>query len=95
MVEPAWDGRWELSPEEQALWRRFDELSGSDAADGELMAEFARLQLRADVAPPAPPPGPPPPWMAKRPAGIRALTAAFRDGAIDPERLRASDFTAL
>lgn len=89
--EPAWDGNWELSPEEERLWRSFDELGDTNPSDGELFAEFMRLQLRPGVEPPAPPPGPPPPWMAKRPEGIRALTGAFARESIDPDRLRAFD----
>jgi len=89
LIEPAWDGNWELSPAEEMLWRRFEELADVDPAEEEPMAEFMRMQLWPGVEPPAPPPGPEPPWMAKRPAGIRALIAAFRDGGIDPERLRA------
>jgi pimeloyl-ACP methyl ester carboxylesterase len=89
LAEPAWDGNWELSPEEEALWRRFDAFSEADSSDRELMGEFMRAQLRPGVDPPPPPPGPEPPWMAKRPAGIKALTAAFRKGSIEPDRLRA------
>jgi pimeloyl-ACP methyl ester carboxylesterase len=89
LVEPAWDGNWQLSAEEEALWRRFGELADSDRADEEVTGEFMRLQLRAGVKPPPPPPGPQPPWMATRPAGIKALIAAFREGNIDPAGLRA------
>ena len=39
---------------------------------------FVRFGVRPGVSPPAPPPGDPPPWMAKRPAGIRAILRAFR-----------------
>lgn len=91
LIEPAWDGNWELSAEEQSLWRRLGQLADGDSADEELMVEFMRAQLRAGVEPPTPPPGPPPQWMAKRPAGIKTLIAAFRDGTIDPEGLRAFD----
>lgn len=89
LIEPAWDGNWELTPPEEALWRRFDELANVEPADRDPMAEFMRMQLWPGVQPPSPPSGPEPPWMAKRPTGIRALLAAFRDGGIDPERLRA------
>jgi len=89
--EPAWDGNWRLSAEEEALWRRFGELAASDRSTEELMDEFMHLQLRSGVEPPAPPPGPQPRWMATRPAGIRALIAAFGDGSIDPDGLRRFD----
>jgi pimeloyl-ACP methyl ester carboxylesterase len=89
LVEPAWDGNWQLSSEEEALWRRFGELATSDRSSEELMGEFMTLQLRPGVEPPPAPPGPQPPWMATRPAGIKALIAAFREGSIDPDDLRA------
>lgn len=59
---------------------------------GELMAAFTRLQLRPGVEPPPPPPGPAPDWMAKRPAGLRAMMRAFEADATDPEMLRACSF---
>jgi hypothetical protein len=39
----------------------------------------------------APPPGDPPPWMAKRPAGIRAIQRTFKRSDIDREALRRFD----
>jgi pimeloyl-ACP methyl ester carboxylesterase len=91
LAEPAWAGNWGLSPEEEALWRRFFELSDSRLSDDELMSEFVRMQLRAGVEPPPPPPGPKPQWMANRPAGIKALLGAFRSGGLDRGRLEAFD----
>lgn len=91
VVEPAWDGNWERSPEEHALWERLEALADADGSAAEIMEGFIRVQLRPGVEPAPPPPGPAPPWMAKRPAGIRALITAFREGTIDPERLRAFD----
>ena len=55
------------------------------------MAGFARLQLAPGVDPPPTPDGPPPPWMANRPAGIRAFIAAFDSGHLDVEALRRFD----
>ena len=55
------------------------------------MPAFVRIQLQPGVAPPPPPPGPPPPWMALRPAGIRAMVAAFGDHHLDREALRRFD----
>ena len=50
-----------------------------------------RLQLAPGVEPAPPPEGPPPPWMAKRPAGIRAFLRRVRRGDLDLEALRAFD----
>jgi pimeloyl-ACP methyl ester carboxylesterase len=91
LAEPAWAGSWDLSPEEEALWRRFFELPDAGLSQDELMAEFVCMQLRPGVEPPPPPPGPEPPWMAKRPAGIKALIAAFRGGGLDRRRLGSFD----
>lgn len=55
------------------------------------MPAFVRLQLSPGVEPPPPPPGPSPPWIAKRPAGIRAITAAFESHRLDTDRLRTFD----
>jgi pimeloyl-ACP methyl ester carboxylesterase len=89
LLEPAWAGSWDLSEGERAVWREFEELDA--LPPDEFMATFVRLQLRPGVAPPAPPPGPPPPWMAKRPAGIRAFTRTFRTYDLDREPLRRFD----
>jgi pimeloyl-ACP methyl ester carboxylesterase len=58
----------------------------------EMMAAFTSLQLRPGVAPPPPPPGPAPDWMAKRPAGLRAMIRAFETYTTDPELLRRCAF---
>ncbi len=52
------------------------------------MAEFTRLQLAPGVEAPPRPEGPPPPWLAKRPAGIRAILRAFDAGTLDLDALR-------
>jgi pimeloyl-ACP methyl ester carboxylesterase len=57
--------------------------------DAEAFPKFVQLQLAEGVAPPARPDGPPPPWMAKRPAGIRAFVRAIGEHTIDEARLRA------
>jgi pimeloyl-ACP methyl ester carboxylesterase len=90
LLEPAWAGIWDLSEPERAMWREFEKLEELTAPD-EFMAAFVRLGLRPGVAPPAPPPGPPPPWMAKRPAGIRAFMGTFRTYDLDRESLRRLD----
>jgi len=87
LLEPAWAGNWDdTSQAHRTLWRRYAQLA--DLPHDEFMAAFMRLQLRADVVPPSPPGGPPPPWMAQRPAGIRALLDAFRTYDLDREALR-------
>jgi pimeloyl-ACP methyl ester carboxylesterase len=88
LLEPAWAGN-DRTEEEDALWLRFQELS--QLPPDEFMAGFVRLQLALGVEPPPPPEGPPPSWMAKRPAGIRALMDAFDSGDLDTEALRDFD----
>jgi pimeloyl-ACP methyl ester carboxylesterase len=88
LLEPAWAGN-ERTPEEDALMLRFRELE--PLPPDEFMAGFQRLQLAPGVEPPQPPEGPPPPWFAKRPAGLRAFIAAFDNGVLDLEALRAFD----
>jgi pimeloyl-ACP methyl ester carboxylesterase len=41
-------------------------------------AAFLRAYMRPGVTPPALPSGDPPPWMAQRPAGMKAFTEALR-----------------
>ncbi len=50
--------------------------------------EFTRLNLRPGVTPPPTPPGPPPAWMSLRPAGLRALNAAFYNTHLDLDSFR-------
>lgn len=85
LLEPAWTGNSGLSETEARTRAEFDALG--ELEPRELLATFARLQLRPGVEPP-PPPDPPPAWMAARPAAIAALTAAFRVAELPPERLR-------
>jgi pimeloyl-ACP methyl ester carboxylesterase len=89
LLEPAWAGNWDLSPAEEALWLEYDRLEALPAED--LTPTFMRLGLKPGVPLPAPPPGAPPPWMAKRPAGIRAIMRAFKRGDINREALRRFD----
>jgi pimeloyl-ACP methyl ester carboxylesterase len=89
LLEPAWAGRWDMSPAEAAVWRELDRLAKLPA--DQLLPAFVELGLRPGVAAPAPPPGDPPPWMALRPAGIRAITDAFERGTLDREALRRFD----
>ena len=87
LLEPAWAGTWDWSPEHTRLWHRYGELR--DLPQEEFMAAFMRLQVKPDAVLPPPPPGPPPPWMAKRPAGISAFLHAFNTYALDRGRLAA------
>jgi pimeloyl-ACP methyl ester carboxylesterase len=85
LLEAAWAGNERSRPEE-ALQERFRALDGLPA--DEQMAEFTRLQLALGVEPPPRRAGPPPPWLAKRPAGIRAILRAFDAGTLDLDALR-------
>jgi pimeloyl-ACP methyl ester carboxylesterase len=87
LLEPAWVGNVGMSESEREAWVEFDRIV--DLPAEEMMPRFVRAQLATGVEPPPPPPGPPPPWMAKRPAGIRALVAAFRCYHLDPTGQRA------
>lgn len=85
LLEPAWAGSSGLDPAERAVWREFDRIMS--LPEEEIMPAFVRAQLAPGVDPPPPPSGPPAPWMAKRPAGLRAVTAAFGSGDLDPAAL--------
>jgi pimeloyl-ACP methyl ester carboxylesterase len=89
LLEPAWAGDWDLSPEEQALWREYDRLEGLPPA--EFMAAFMRLGVKPGVQLAPPPPGDPPPWMAKRPGGIRAFMQTFKTYDLDRDALARFD----
>src|SRR5439155_20254158 len=71
LLEPAWAGRWEMSPAEQAVWREYDRLEALPPE--ELMRGFMPLNVKPGVELPPPRSGEPPPWMAKRPGGIQAF----------------------
>jgi pimeloyl-ACP methyl ester carboxylesterase len=75
LLEPAWGGNWELSPAEKALRLEFKRLES--LAPEQFMATFMQLGVKPGVALPEPPADGPPPWMAGRPAGIRAIDRAF------------------
>lgn len=89
LLEPAWAGNWDLSPAEQAVRLEHERLEA--LPPDQFMTTFIRMSLKPGVPIPPPPPGEPPPWMAKRPAGIRAITRAFKRGDIDREALRRFD----
>jgi pimeloyl-ACP methyl ester carboxylesterase len=85
LLEPAWAGRWDLSPAEQAFWRRFNQLEG--LPPDQFMREFTKTGVKPGVELPPPPPGGPPPWMAKRPAGIAAFSRTFKTYVLDRDAL--------
>jgi pimeloyl-ACP methyl ester carboxylesterase len=76
LLEPAWAGRWDLSPAERAFWSESDRLE--PLPPDQFMRGFMRLAVKPGVELPPPPSGDPPPWLAKRPGGIRAFMQTFR-----------------
>jgi len=88
LIEPAWTGNDDLTPEEKADWVTLERVAALPPA--EMMPAFMRWQMRPGVEPPRlpVPEGPPPAWMAKRPAGIEAFVGAFRAYRLDRESLR-------
>jgi pimeloyl-ACP methyl ester carboxylesterase len=89
LLEPAWAGSWDWSSAERAVWDEYERLEG--LPPNQFMAAFVRLGLKPGVSPPPPPAGEPPPWMAKRPAGIRAFMETFKSYDLDHEALRRFD----
>ena len=90
LMEPAWAGTIDRSPQESAVYERLGEVMQlSD--ETELMRQFIRIQLAPGIPAPERPAAPPPPWMARRPAGLRALIRAFDAASLDPSALRAFD----
>ncbi|MDP9182292.1 MAG: alpha/beta hydrolase [Actinomycetota bacterium] len=87
LLEPAWAGTWDWSPEHTAFWEQLGAIEGLPAP--EFMAAFRASAVRPGVPLPEPPPGPPPPWMVTRPAGISAFLHAFRTGEIPRAALAA------
>jgi pimeloyl-ACP methyl ester carboxylesterase len=88
LLEPAWAGN-DRTHAEQAVAEHFRALK--QLPPDQFMARFMRLQLAPGVEPPPPPPGPVPPWMAKRPAGLRAFIEALDHADLDLAALRAFD----
>lgn len=81
LLEPAWAGDWDWSPQHRELWAAQRRMLALPA--DEFMAEFMRLAVAPGVEPPQQPPGEPAAWMALRPAGISALVRAFDTYALD------------
>ena len=70
-------------------WPEFDR--ALHLPPGDFIAEFLKLQVAPGVALPPPPGGTPPAWMAKRPAGIRAIIEALRAHHVTEDAYRAFD----
>jgi pimeloyl-ACP methyl ester carboxylesterase len=87
LLEPAWAGSWDWSPEHRKLWASYDALE--NLPPDQSMTAFMRLQVRPDVQLPPPPSGPTPPWMSRRPAGIRAILRSFKSYGLDRAALAA------
>jgi pimeloyl-ACP methyl ester carboxylesterase len=86
LLEPAWAGNGGWSPAEQAVWSEYQRLRTLPPA--EYMRAFMELGVKPGVVLPPPPEGKPPPWMAKRPAGIRAFLRTFDTYELDVGALR-------
>ena len=89
LMEPAFAGWQRMTAPERTHFERFRALLDMD--DAEMLRRFQRLQLAPGVDPSAPPPGPPPPWMAKRPAGLRAILREFLRSDLDLDALSQFD----
>lgn len=88
LLEPAWAGNWDWSPAHTELWKKYDALR--DLPPDEFMARFVRLGVRPGVTAGLPTGGgAQPPWMAKRPAGIRAFMGTFETYDLDRAALAA------
>ena len=88
-MEPAFAGWQAMTPAERAAMEAFRPLL--DMNGPAMMARFQALQLAPGVQPSPPPPGPAPEWMAKRPAGLRAMLQAFFASDLELDRLRRFD----
>ncbi len=93
LLEPAWAGLWDLSPDEEGFWRDLEGLAQLPA--DEFMREFVRSSVKPGVEVPPPRWEEPPPWMARRPAGIRAFLETFRTYELDREALARFDRPVL
>jgi pimeloyl-ACP methyl ester carboxylesterase len=82
--EPASDFSLESQAAVLEQARKLQELPPSEGIAG-----FIDQMFRTGVARPAPPERPSPPWMADRPAGVRAFAAALGGHQVDPGRFRA------
>ncbi len=88
LVEPAWIGNDNFTAQDRADWAELDRAMA--LPEEQQMGAFTRWHFREGVELPKPqvPPGPPPSWMARRPAGLQALSRAFKSYQLDRERFR-------
>ena len=89
LSEPAWTGNEGLPEDEREVWREYERIMALPPEH--MMGAFVRFALEPEVELPPQPEGPPPPWMATRPAGLKAFMGAFKRYRLDMERLRAFD----
>jgi pimeloyl-ACP methyl ester carboxylesterase len=87
LMEPAWLTNSGMSADERKDFQAA--IAAAELPGPKALAEFARLNLAPGVEPPPPPIGEVPPWMALRPAAIRAIGPAFLSCDVDPLRLQA------
>jgi pimeloyl-ACP methyl ester carboxylesterase len=86
LMEPAFAGWQRMRAPERAHFERFRAILDLD--DAAMFPAFQALQLAPGVDRPTPPPGPAPPWMAKRPAALRAMLNQFLTTDLDLDVLR-------
>lgn len=86
LLEPAWLGNDDLSPEEEAIWEELERIAALPPE--ELLEAIVAIQLAPGVEPPPAPPGPPPPWMARRPPGLGIFVRTARATPLDLDSLR-------
>jgi pimeloyl-ACP methyl ester carboxylesterase len=87
LSEPAVIPSQEWFRHEAAYWEQMGQLVSLPPE--QFMQGFIKIELRPGVTMPPAPAGDPPPWMARRPAGIKALISAFSSYDLPYERLRA------
>jgi pimeloyl-ACP methyl ester carboxylesterase len=85
LIEPAWMGNDDLSPQERTVRREFERIA--ELPPQQRMPAFVANQLAPGAKPPSRV-GLPPPWMATRPAGLAALTKAFGASRLRVDTLR-------
>ena len=88
LIEPAWIGNDGWTAEDKADYAELDRAMTLPPAES--LQAFRQWHLKSGVPMPVmpEPPGPPPAWMAKRPAGLQAITRAFKSYSLDRERFR-------
>ncbi len=85
LIEPAWMGNDDLSPQERSVRREFERIA--ELPPRLRMPAFVANQLAPGVKPPSRV-DPPPPWLATRAAGLAALTRTFGASRLRVDSLR-------